>query len=167
MIQHRASCELVPIPFYRSWWSTAYDRNRCSHSSVPRYFVDRAGYRLNRTIPACTHSNQNPGYIGRWHIAEDRRCHSPHRKNLQKSDLLYVLNIALVKLVPGAHFTKYSSFDPGKLIYSHFQPLEVVSRYRDPQPQVVENNSYLFNFRPNIYKYWCLNIIPNNSELIG
>ena len=26
----------------------------------------------------------------------------------------------------------------------NFQPLEVVSRYRDPQPQVVENYSYLF-----------------------
>ena len=25
------------------------------------------------------------------------------------------------------------------LLYLNFQPLEVVSRYRDPQPQVVEN----------------------------
>ena len=39
---------------------------------------------------------------------------------------------------------------PFKLIYLYFQPLEVVSRYRDPQPQVVENYSYLFNSRPNI-----------------
>ena len=29
-----------------------------------------------------------------------------------------------------------------------FQPLKVVSRYLDPQPQVGEKNSYLFNFRP-------------------
>ena len=28
---------------------------------------------------------------------------------------------------------------PAKLIYLNFQPLEVVSRYRDPQTQVVEN----------------------------
>ena len=28
-----------------------------------------------------------------------------------------------------------------------------LSRYRDPQPQVVDNYSYLFNLRPNIYKY--------------
>ena len=42
---------------------------------------------------------------------------------------------------------------PAKLIYLDFQPLEVVSCYRDPQPQVVENYSYLFNLRPNIYKY--------------
>ena len=40
----------------------------------------------------------------------------------------------------------------------HFHRLEhvgVVSRYRDPQlqdVQVVENYSYLFNLRPNIYK---------------
>ena len=33
---------------------------------------------------------------------------------------------------------------PAKLGNLNFQPLEVVSRYRDPQPQVVENYSYLF-----------------------
>ena len=33
---------------------------------------------------------------------------------------------------------------PAKLINFIFQQLEVVSRYRDPQPQVVENYSYLF-----------------------
>ena len=27
---------------------------------------------------------------------------------------------------------------PAKIIYSNFQPLDAVSRYRDPQPQVVE-----------------------------
>ena len=58
---------------------------------------------------------------------------------------------------------------PAKSIYLNFQPLEVVSRYRDPQPQVVENHSYLFNLRPDNYKYWCLNthFIPNNSHLIS
>ena len=30
------------------------------------------------------------------------------------------------------------------------QPLEFVSRYRDPQPQVVENCSFLFNLITNI-----------------
>ena len=38
---------------------------------------------------------------------------------------------------------------PANLV--NFQPLEVVSRYRDPQPQVAENYSYLFNLRPSIY----------------
>ena len=31
---------------------------------------------------------------------------------------------------------------PAKLFYLNFHPLVVVSRYRDPQPQVVENYSY-------------------------
>ena len=58
---------------------------------------------------------------------------------------------------------------PDKFIYFNFQPLEVVSRYRDLQPQVIENYSYLFNLKPNIYKSLCLNshFIPNNSSLIG
>ena len=34
---------------------------------------------------------------------------------------------------------------PAKLIYLNFHPLEVVSRYRDPQLQVAENYSFLFN----------------------
>ena len=46
----------------------------------------------------------------------------------------------------------YSNPYPAKLINLNFQPLEFVSRYRDPQPQVVENYSYLFNLRPNINK---------------
>ena len=39
------------------------------------------------------------------------------------------------------------------LSYLSFQPLDVVSRYHVPQSQVIENYSYLYNFRPNIYKY--------------
>ena len=37
----------------------------------------------------------------------------------------------------------WNIFNPyaAKLIYLNFQPLEVVSRYRDPQPQVVEDYS--------------------------
>ena len=34
----------------------------------------------------------------------------------------------------------------------HFQPLEVVSRYRDPQLQVTENVCYLWNLTLNIYQ---------------
>ena len=34
---------------------------------------------------------------------------------------------------------------PAKVIYLNFHPLEVVFRFRDPQPQVVENYSYLSN----------------------
>ena len=39
---------------------------------------------------------------------------------------------------------------PAKLIYFNFQPLEVVSRYRDPQLQASENYLYLFNLGTNI-----------------
>ena len=38
------------------------------------------------------------------------------------------------------------------IIYLNFQPLEVVSRYWDPQPQVIKITSYLFNLRSNICK---------------
>ena len=41
---------------------------------------------------------------------------------------------------------------PAKLINLNFHSLEVVSRFRDPQPQVDENYSHLFNLGPNIYK---------------
>ena len=50
------------------------------------------------------------------------------------------------KLTVRFHFNTY----PAELIYLIFQPLEVVDRYRDPQPQVVKNYSYLFSLRPNI-----------------
>ena len=40
--------------------------------------------------------------------------------------------------------------------YFNFHPLEVVSRYRDPQLQVGENYSYFLNFRSNICKSLCL-----------
>ena len=39
-----------------------------------------------------------------------------------------------------------------KLIYLNFQPLELVSRYRDPQPQVDEVYSFLFNLSPKTFK---------------
>ena len=45
---------------------------------------------------------------------------------------------------------------PAKLIYLNFRQIKVVSRYRDPQLQVAENYSYLFNLKPNIYKSWYL-----------
>ena len=41
---------------------------------------------------------------------------------------------------------------PAKLIYLNFQQLKVVSRYRDPQLQVAENYSYLFNLSTDICK---------------
>ena len=49
-----------------------------------------------------------------------------------------------------------------KLIYLNCHPLE-----RDPQLQVGENYSYLFDLRPNICKSWCLNtqFVPNKKQI--
>ena len=57
---------------------------------------------------------------------------------------------------------------PAKLIYLNFHPLEVVSRYRDPQLQVAEKYTYLFNLSTNISKSWCwdAHFIPNYSDLV-
>ena len=45
--------------------------------------------------------------------------------------------------------TKGFNLYPAELIYLNFQPLEVVSRYRDTQLQVPENYSYSFNLSTN------------------
>ena len=45
--------------------------------------------------------------------------------------------------------TLFNHVSPVKV---NFQPLEVVFCYGDPQFQVVENYSYLFNLRANTYK---------------
>ena len=47
-----------------------------------------------------------------------------------------------------------------KLIYLSVYPLDVVSRYRDPQLRVRENYSYLLNSRSLLCKSWCLNTHP-------
>ena len=55
---------------------------------------------------------------------------------------------------------------PAKLTYLIFQQLEVVFRYCEPQLQVAENYSYVFNLTTDICQSWCLDthFIPNNSE---
>ena len=51
-------------------------------------------------------------------------------------------------------FIRITAVDPyhAKLINLNFHPLEVVSRYRDPQLQVAENYSYMFNLSTHICK---------------
>ena len=58
---------------------------------------------------------------------------------------------ANVKPTLGERLVSVKPF-PAKLIHIHFQSLEVVFRYRDPQLQVTENDSYLFDLRPSICK---------------
>ena len=41
-------------------------------------------------------------------------------------------------MVVGSHHIIINPY-PAMSIHLNFQPLEVVSRYRDPQPEVVEN----------------------------
>ena len=61
----------------------------------------------------------------------------------------YFIVVLLPKIVKGSlDINPY----PAKLIYVNFHPLEVVSRYRDPQLQVNENYSYLFNLSTNVCK---------------
>ena len=55
---------------------------------------------------------------------------------------------------------------PAKLNNLNFHPLEVVSRYRDPQLQVAENYCYLFNLTPKIWKSLNTDIILKNWDLI-
>ena len=53
---------------------------------------------------------------------------------------------------------------PAKFIYLNCHSLEVVSRYRDPQLQVAEHYSYLFNFNTNICKSRCLDTRTFHSQ---
>ena len=55
-----------------------------------------------------------------------------------------------------------------KFSYLNFHPPEVVFPYRNPNFQVGEDYSYLFNLRSNISKSFYLNthLIPNNHDLI-
>ena len=52
--------------------------------------------------------------------------------------------------------TVHQHFNPlaAKVSGLNFQQLEAVSRYRDPQLQVVENYSYLFDLGQNIRKFF-------------
>ena len=53
---------------------------------------------------------------------------------------------------------------PAKLIYLNFQPLEVVSRHREPQPQVVENYSYL-SYKKQTHKMGKICLLKINIKL--
>ena len=64
---------------------------------------------------------------------------------VQMGENYYTLN-------PNMCQSYYFNHYPAKEIYLNFQPREVVSRYRDPQPQVAENTTYLFNLSTNICK---------------
>ena len=90
---------------------------------------------------------------------------SRHKLNVPWPIAIHILTLWLF-LLSLIFIRKVNPHPPG-LIYLNFQLLEVVSRYREPQPQVVEYYSYLVIWDPNIYKSWCLSthFIPNNSDI--
>ena len=49
---------------------------------------------------------------------------------------------------------------PPSKSYFNFHPLEVLSRYRDPQLQVRKKSTKMLHFSVNICKSWCL--LPNS-----
>ena len=59
----------------------------------------------------------------------------------------WIINLCRVGQFLGRHLA-FNPF-PAELSYLNFHPLQVVSRYRDPQLQAGENYVYLLNFRPN------------------
>ena len=65
------------------------------------------------------------------------------RSARQVPRLIYTQNIAL-------------NFLTAKVFSWNFQPLDVVSRWRDPQLQVAENDSDLTKWRSMILIYCCL-----------
>ena len=50
-----------------------------------------------------------------------------------------------------------------ELVYLNFHPLEVLSRYREPQLQVGENCSCVFDLRP---KHWQMLMIQPTGAVI-
>ena len=83
-----------------------------------------------------------------WRAVSSQSSHHPQEV------LLAQFSIYLHKggLKPDSfHFYPRPPYPP-KWIYLNFHPHEVVSRYRDPQPQVVKNYANFFNLRINIYK---------------
>ena len=79
-----------------------------------------------------------------------------------KVKYFYVASL-LVKLRLGTAINPY----PAKLIYLNFQPFEVVFHCRNPQLQMAEKYSYLFNLSTNICKSRFLDThFINNSDFV-
>ena len=53
-----------------------------------------------------------------------------------------------------------------KLLFLNFDRFEVVSRNRDPQSKLDENQSYLLNLGENITKSWCFSIYRTFNLII-
>ena len=65
-------------------------------------------------------------------------------------------------------FQRFKPHLPARVSNLNFHPLEVVSRYPDPQSLIGKRHAYLLNLIPKIALSSCLNthFIPNNSDVI-
>ena len=70
--------------------------------------------------------------------------------NLDRSQELAIFRVSSYCLLPFRYSLTILTLKA--LNNLNFDPLEVVSRYRDPQLQVGRNYSYVFNLGPNICK---------------
>ena len=68
-----------------------------------------------------------------------------------QTKMIVVLQPALYYVHSVWHWETINPY-PANVIYLNFHPREVVSHYRDPQLQVDENYSFLFNLSTNIRK---------------
>ena len=126
------------------WWS--HTRRSCwsSRWSAPRSAGRRTARRRRRTPAACRASG---------------RCGQPITWNKHKiyEPLKYRIRIGYLIYYPLRKTIVV--FDPliAKLFKMNFHPLEVVSRWRDPQLQVSENYSDLTKWRTSVSNIadWC------------
>ena len=90
---------------------------------------------------------------GDWAQMLVAEYHEDDSAQIVRSFRDHYLNWIIPKIAIISHlFSKWVKFIPfpAKFIYSNFQPLEVVSDYRNPQLQVSKNYSYLFSFSLHI-----------------
>ena len=81
-----------------------------------------------------------------WIIVEYQAWHAVRSQNTRLKRAIFYIGLRDSHKVFDYMYFHSST---AKLNELNFHPLEVVSRYRDPQLQVGENYSYLFILRPN------------------
>ena len=118
-------------------------------------FKTTLGQLLSYLLGTCWYIDES--FRLKWGTGDDE-CSSP--------DFTHFLS--LMSHVMGWNWSWWIHFNPWSTKWNSaiFHPLEIVSRYRDPQLQVGENYWYVFSLRPNSHKPWCLNthFIPDNSD---
>ena len=108
----------------------------------PRVKVSIVGSLRDREVAGSASDRQGSNFESCvWRTVSSHSSHHPQEVLLAQFSL-YVHKGGL----------KPDSFHFAEFICLNFHLLEVVSRYREPQLQVCENHSYLFNLSTNIFK---------------